>query len=228
MCLRNTDNGIGVTVCLPQWERDTAHCFVKSEEFPKIVCNVQMYFQNIFNKRYYLEVFGYLLKNHGDNWVMLVTIVSCSVKERIHHLIMSQLYCLWETVLSENKRGQNTSDLECSWKSTLASALSCQSSVLPQGIHLIPELTEAAACWNGRRQTSLFQPDPRLPHEYCQQAEEGNPSPLFSPGEVTHKVLCPLLGCPVQERRGAAGGSAVKGTESLVAWLSWTRSSACF
>lgn len=105
MCLRNTDNGIGVTVCLPQWERDTAHCFVKSEEFPKIVCNVQMYFQNIFNKRYYLEVFGYLLKNHGDNWVMLVTIVSCSVKERIHHLIMSQLYCLWETVFYQKTRG---------------------------------------------------------------------------------------------------------------------------
>lgn len=45
--------------------RDTGHCFVKSEEFPKIVCNVQMYFQNIFNKLCYLEVFGYLLKNHG-------------------------------------------------------------------------------------------------------------------------------------------------------------------
>lgn len=36
----------------------------------------------------------------------MVPVVNCGVKGGIFHLIVSQLYCLWEVLLTENLKGQ--------------------------------------------------------------------------------------------------------------------------
>lgn len=47
--------------------------------------------------------------------------------------------------------------------------------------------------------------------EYCQQVDEGDPSPLLSIGEAVCGVLCPVIGSPVQQTHGHAGESPAKG-----------------
>ena len=46
-----------------------------------------------------------------------------------------------------------------------------------------------------------------------QQVEGGGSAPLLCPGEVTSGVLCPMVGSPVQERRGTAEESPMEGHE---------------
>ena len=55
--------------------------------------------------------------------------------------------------------------------------------------------------------------DPGVHEEECGQQVEGYPSPLLCPGEASSVVLCPVLGCPVQERQGTAGEGPAKGYE---------------
>lgn len=52
---------------------------------------------------------------------------------------------------------------------------------------------------------------PQMHWEECyQQAEGGDPSPLFSAGEASPGVFCSVLGSPVQGRHGHTGVNLVK------------------
>lgn len=46
--------------------------------------------------------------------------------------------------------------------------------------------------------------------KHFQQVRRGDPSPLFSTGEITSGLLCPVLGSPEQERHGRTGESPTK------------------
>ena len=42
--------------------------------------------------------------------------------------------------------------------------------------------------------------------EHGQQVKEGDPPPLLCSGEATFRILCPVLGFPVQIREGLLEG----------------------
>jgi len=47
-----------------------------------------------------------------------------------------------------------------------------------------------------------------------QQGEGGDPLPPFCPGEATFRILCPVLGSPVQKRQGSSKRSPEEGQKS--------------
>lgn len=168
VCLRNSRYQQNWCHCMSSPMRGTGHRFVTGEAFLRLSVACKCIFKYI--KLCYSKCLATVLKNHGANcelWCqeahfsfnhvpVVLSVRSCDLSRKWRRQKDVQPGVKLETA----PWSPNPLPANCATRSSILET----NTLLPQWTHLLFELREAAACrfQNGRRQRSLFQPNPGL------------------------------------------------------------------